>query len=412
MKKFRLPQRSAPVEVTTLLFTAWVQSLAEQRLALRQHGRGSTAQGEETYNFGDPTASNFVLERSLNGRWKLQSSQGLAENDIQAVVSDALEKVASGDFGDDVVYQTTMQAKSFAINAVSMSQFARLLGDQKYIDGSRRLGDRVLLEFNPKAPDDPAASQLFAPETDITVTIFTPGPTAGDLSQKIAMGITETVGAICAFALGRVVEVPLMIFPLSGEAAAVAHSRRRDRPILGLAREHVSLDIFGEFAALGDMDGLLRVRGALLSYHAALQQSSPDVALMLLVSSLEALIVPRPEWRKEKATKRFIDALSDLCPEVIDSLVNHPNVERAFGYKKRGGPRAQRRQLLDQIYALRSNPTHSGLGLSGAGMLSMFADSGSMRTALLSDLACGALLQFLQAPRSSLIGHPMFDQGT
>jgi hypothetical protein len=412
MKTFRRPQSSAPVEVTTLLFTAWVQSLAEQRLALGQHGSGRTAQGGETYNFGDPTASNFVFERSLNGQWNLRSSQGLAEKGIQAIVSDALGKVASGDFGDDVVYQTTMQAKAFAINPASMSQFARLLGDQKYIDGSLRLGDRVLLEFKPKAPDNPAVPQLFAPETDITVTIFTPGPTAGDLAQKIAMGITETVGAICAFALGRVVDVPLMIFPLTDEAAVAAQSRRWDRSILGLAREHVSLDIFGEFAALGSMDGLLRVRGALLSYHAALQQSSPDVALMLLVSSLESLIVPRPEWRKEKATKRFIEALSDLCPEVIDSLVNHPNVEQAFSYKKKGGPRAQRRQLLDQIYVLRSNPTHSGLGLSGAGMLSMFADSGSMRTALLSDLARGALLQFLQAPRSSLIGHPMFDQGT
>ena len=174
----------------------------------------------------------------------------------------------------------------------------------------------------------------------------------------------------------------------------------------------MSLDIFGDLAALGGMDAMLRVRGALLSYHAALQQASPDVAMMLLVSSLEALIVPRPEWRKEKATKRFIDALSQLCPDVVDSLVNHANVEQAFEYKKRGGPRARRRQLLDQIYALRSNPTHSGLGLSGAGMLSMFSDSGAMRTALLSDLVRGALLQFLQAPRSSLIGHPMFDEGT
>jgi hypothetical protein len=411
MKKFRLPQSNAPVEVTILLFTAWVQFLAEQRLALQQHGAGHTAQGRETYNFGSPTDNNFVLERSPNGQWKLQSSQGLAEKDIQAIVSDALRKVASGDFGDDVVYQATMQAKAFAINPVSMSQFARLLGDQIHIDGSRRLGDRVLLEFRPKAADDPTVPQLFTPETDITVTIFTPGPTASDLAQKVAIGMMETVGAICAFALGRVVDVPLVIFPLHGEAAAVARSRRYDRSILGLAREHVSLDIFGEFATLGGMDGMLRVRGALLSYHASLQQSSPDVALMLLVSSLEALIVPRAEWRKEKATKRFIEALSDLCSDSIDSLVNHPNVEQAFSYKKKGGPRAQRRQLLDQIYALRSNPTHSGLGLSGAGMLSMFADSGSMRTALLSDLARGALLKFLQAPRSSLIGHPMFDQG-
>ena len=412
MKKFRLPQSNAPQEITTLLFTAWVQLLAAQRLALPQHGSGRTAQGQETYSFGAPTDNNFVLERSLNGEWRLQSSQGLAAQDIQAIVNDALERVSSGDFGDDVVYQTTMQAKAFAINPVSMSQFARMLGDQVYINGPRRLGDRVLLEFRPKAPDDPTVPQLLVPETDIDVTIFTPGPTAGDLAQKTATGMAETVGAICAVALGRAVDVPMTIFASPAEVAASAKARRYDTSILGLARDHVSLDIFGDLAALGGMDAMLRVRGALLSYHAALQQASPDVAMMLLVSSLEALIVPRPEWRKEKATKRFIDALSQLCPDVVDSLVNHANVEQAFEYKKRGGPRARRRQLLDQIYALRSNPTHSGLGLSGAGMLSMFSDSGAMRTALLSDLARGALLQFLQAPRSSLIGHPMFDEGT
>lgn len=42
-------------------------------------------------------------------------------------------------------------------------------------------------------------------------------------------------------------------------------------------------------------------------------------------------------------------------------------------------------------------------------MLSILAEPGTMRVALLSDLARGALLAFLQAPRSSLIGHPIFD---
>jgi hypothetical protein len=85
-------------------------------------------------------------------------------------------------------------------------------------------------------------------------------------------------------------------------------------------------------------------------------------------------------------------------------------VEQAFDYKRRGGIEARRRQLLDRVYELRSNPTHSGIGLSGVGMMSMLAEPGRLRVALLSDLARGALLSFLQAPRSSLIGHPMFEQ--
>jgi len=210
--------------------------------------------------------------------------------------------------------------------------------------------------------------------------------------------------------VGRAVDVPLVIFPAEPQETAAAQALRYDNSILGLARDHVSLDVFDEFMALGDQDGFMRVRGALLSYHAALQQANPDVALMLLVTSLEALIVPRPVWRKEKATKRFIEAIGELCPDVVGDVVNHANVEQAFGYRRRGGIEARRRQLLDRIYDLRSNPTHSGIRLSGVGMLSILADPGRMRVALLSDLARGALLRFLQAPRSSLIGHPMFEQ--
>jgi hypothetical protein len=94
----------------------------------------------------------------------------------------------------------------------------------------------------------------------------------------------------------------------------------------------------------------------------------------------------------------------------VDALVNHANVEQAFGYRRKGGKEARRRQLLDRIYELRSYPTHEGLGLSGVGLFAIWTEPGNMRVALLSDLARGALLRFLQAPGSSLIGHPIFEQ--
>jgi hypothetical protein len=293
-----------------------------------------------------------------------------------------------------------------------MSQFMRILSDQVVIKDRRRLGSRVLLEFSPEPPKDPAVPQLFASKTEIKVTIFVPGPTASVLTDRVAGAMTEMIGGVCALALGRVVEIPMVVFPAELAEAEVARSLRYDNSILNLARDGISLDVFDEFMALGSLDGLLRVRGALLSYHAALQQASPDVALMLLVSSLEALVVPRPAWRKEKATKRFIVMINKLCPDVVDTLVDHANVEHAFDYKRHGGPNARRRQLLDRIYEIRSNPTHSGIGLSGVGLLSIMAEPGTMRVALLSDLARGAILAFLHAPRSSLIGHPMFDQET
>ena len=97
--------------------------------------------------------------------------------------------------------------------SVMMSNFMRMLGDQVSIAGMRRLGSRVLLQFAPTPPSNPEAPQLFAPETDIKVTIFAPGPTASDLTQKTASGMLEFIAAICALALGRVVEAPLRILP-------------------------------------------------------------------------------------------------------------------------------------------------------------------------------------------------------
>lgn len=410
MDTFKLPNIGAPPEANTLLFIAWVQYFAEQRLGSQQRSSGAAADGSGSFHFGDPTKAYFALEGSSNGDWNVKSLQGVAEEDIQAIVNEARQRHQSGDLGGDVVYQTTLRAQAFDKNPALMPYLMRILNDQIHITGRRRLGSRVLLEFSSEPTKDPAVPQLFAPQTDIKVSIFAPGPTASELTDRTAEGIAEFVGGICALALGRVVEMPLAIFPAESEEAAAAEASRYDNSIQTLARDHVSLDVFEEFMMLGGPDGVMRVRGALLSYHAALQQGSPDVALMLMVTSLEALIVPRPAWRKEKATKRFIEAIAELCPDVVDSVVNHGNVEQAFEYRRKGGTKARRRQLLDRVYELRSNPTHSGIGPSGIGIVTSTAEPGKLRVALLSTLTRGALLRFLQAPRSSLIGHPMFER--
>ncbi len=216
------------------------------------------------------------------------------------------------------------------------------------------------------------------------------------------------MAAICAFAAGRPVDHYPPMFPADDAEAADALSRRHDFSILGLARDSMSLDIFGDLQRLGGVDALLRARGALLAYHAALKQMVPDVAVMLFVTSMEALISPRHEWGKQKVTQRFVKSLIELCPDAVDSVAEHRNVEEAFGYRRRGGIARRRKELLDAIYQARSLPTHSGIGLSPTGLI-VLASSESMRVALLSDLTRAALLAFLQAPRSSLVGHPVID---
>lgn len=136
---------------------------------------------------------------------------------------------------------------------------------------------------------------------------------------------------------------------------------------------------------------------------------NPDAAVMLLVTLLEAPIVPRPFWGRDKVTKRFINAIDELCPEVVGSLVNHANVEQAFVIQLRRNPRRRRRKLLNAIYTMRSNPTHSGVRPSARYGFLQLADSGGIRVALLSDLARKVLLPYLVARRSSLIGHPLID---
>jgi hypothetical protein len=408
MDAFRLPDFQGPADVGDLLFTGWIQRYAQERLSITQHGTGGTADHGSLYTFGDPTSSSFVIERSVTGEWSLNSSQGLDESRIESIVNDAKDRYADGDVGGDIAYKATMTSRAFAMVPLDMSNFMRRLGDQALIAGPCRIGDSVLLNFAPKSPNDPSQPQLFVPETVIEVTIFVGGPVAGGLTNRTASIMMEIVGAICAFALGNPVEIPLVILPASEPDTTAARAIRFDPSIPGLARDGVSLDIFGQLPAIGGIESFFRARGALLSFHAALEQHSPDVERMLFVSSIEALITPFQEWKKEKATKRFIDAINELCPEVVDTLVNHDNVEQAFGFQKAAAPQRSRKRLLDKIYDIRSLPTHSGIGLKGSSGMAMFADPGSIRVALLSDLARGAILNFLQAPRSSLIGCPSF----
>ena len=84
-------------------------------------------------------------------------------------------------------------------------------------------------------------------------------------------------------------------------------------------------------------------------------------------------------------------------------------MEQAFGLRLRGGTQRRRRDLLDTIYATRSNPTHTGVSPTATGAILRLADAGGMRVALLSNLVQGALLADSLAPRSSLIGHPFID---
>lgn len=403
-----LQTTAMPDEATLKLFEAWLQWFSEKRLDLTQSGSGGSA-GGRTVTIGSPTDKHFVLRQS-GPRYDLESVVGLDVRHVQSVLDLAASRTQLGDIGDGVIFKTEMTVGALDILSSPM-HFMRMLGDQVHIEGSRRISDVVILDFEERLPaDTTGVDALFAPESKIQATIFAPGPCPSDLAREVAAGVTETTAAICAFATGRPVQYQPPMFPVTPQTEVrSAQARRTDQTILGLARDGISLDVFGDLYNRGGPDSALRVRGSLLAYHAALNQSAPDVAVMLLVTCIEALISPRGSWGKTKVTQRFIKALIQLCSDAVDTLLGHGNVEEAFDYKRRGGLDRQRRELLDRIYQARSLPTHTGIAPSPGGFMT-FGHASSMRVALLSDLARAAVLSYIQAPRSSLVGHPGVDR--
>lgn len=410
LPRFQIPRGNLPdPTVAAELFVQWCTLLARTRLGLQDASSGTEA-SKHTYRFGQSPDKTFTLARDIaTDTWALEICTGVEETAIASVVSEALARTATQDSGDDIIYQAELVSRSFTLSPGFQLHMMRLLGDQVRISGPRRLSDRILLEFVEELPDNPPPL-LFAPNLRIKVTVFAPGPVNGTLAQRVASGLVETAAAICAFAIGRVVDKPLLIgFPLLEAEAVRAREMRLDPSIRGLARAGVSLDIFGDLARLGGMDAALRGRAAFITLHEALVQTNPDVATILFVTAIEALIAPTQPWGRDRVVKRFVEGVLSLCEPAVDSALAHANVEQAFQFRKRGKVTRQRQDLVERIYDLRSHPSHRGVSLSGGGTLGLLVGDGTMRLAILSDLARGALLGYLAAPRSFLAGHPTID---
>jgi len=240
-------------------------------------------------------------------------------------------------------------------------------------------------------------------------TSLAPGPCAGYLSSRIAHGVIETVGAICTLALGRPVQLPHAVFP-TNEKVSELSQRRADPTILGLARKGTSLDIFDRLIGLGGLEAFQRARSAFITFDAAVRQERDPVACILYVVAAECLTAPYTSWRLQKLTKRFKEFFDELMPGDLDEIVAHANFEEAFGIR-RGlrTARALRRELLDRIYSYRSGQLHEGLDPSYAGIAVGSEMDNNMRRGLLADFAEAAILRYLEAPRVSLVGHPLVD---
>jgi hypothetical protein len=406
-----------PPRVQNLLFIEWVIYFAHERLGISQWSTGGQqsriTMTNSEFTIGSPTDLHITINRTPDdARWELAISDPQQDEALQYILAQANDRTSKNDLGSGVWYSTVLTTSPLNLLSDFGLQFARTLGDQVRIVGSRRLSDRVLLEFSEEAGSE-KEPMLFAPKTSIQVDILAPGPTAGPLSDEIAGDVAETVRVICTFALGRPVDGPLALFSSDEEKAEAAREKQYDSSILDLARNRISLDLFGYVVSYGGPESVLKARNALLTYDAALRQGNHDVATILFVTAIEALIPPPLDWRKERVTTRFIVAVQELCPQALEEILAHANSELAFGpIKQRQNRRKVYESLLGRIYDMRSSPVHMGLSITPRMFAHGFGVDTTMRIALLSDLTRAAILAFIQAPRNFLVGHPRLYPGS
>lgn len=386
----------------------WFGRLADEAgLGLKQQGTSGAS-----FTFGTPdtlqvTAAPIDEEPFLAFT---SSDPNLAEQ-IEELAEQAAAEAASPNFGGEVWYSTSMVEAPWSMAAPQfMGSLILRLGTQTRITGWRRLGRSILLEFTEEQPEGDAEGkpQLLAPKAEVRIHVAVPGPQAGHFSSHVAHSVIETVGAICTFALGRPVTLPPTAFPTKEAEIEELEEKRADQSIMTLARKHVPLDIFGWLGRPGGFQVFERLRSALLTADAAVKQEHDSVAAILYVVAAECLTVPPAEWRKKRLTKRFREFYDEMIPEALDEIVNHANFEEAIGLKRGNRTaRALRRDALDRIYSFRSGLLHEGLDPVYRGFIS---DVGSqMKRALFADFVEAALLAYIRAPRSSVVGLPALE---
>jgi hypothetical protein len=167
----------------------------------------------------------------------------------------------------------------------------------------------------------------------------------------MAYTLAEIVAAICTFALGQPVDLPPTLWPAQDEVIADLESRLTDPSILTLARHGRPLDVF--YPARDDKPSWDRIRGALLSYDAALRQEREQVAMILYVVAAECLTNPFEPWKIGRLTARFVEFFDELMPDFLDEMVQHGNFEQAFNILRgTKAPRTLRRKLLNKLCTL------------------------------------------------------------
>ncbi len=381
--------------------------------------------GEAGYDVSQTSLSftPFIIGSQAEGAFNITVTPATQYPWITAVASDPEEqdriddlvmrsgdRVAAGDLGGVVWYSTTLIAEPDIFGLPYMDRTLERMMNQARFVGWGRVCSGILLEFREELPEgqsDTPDNPFVVHRALIDIHIAAPGPARGPLTEQMAHRIVEEVAAICTLFLGRAVDLPPVIFPAPEDAVTDLNTKMSDPNIGTLTRHGVILDIYEDLFVRGGLESVNRVRNALLSYDSAVRQQREQVALILYVVAAECLTNPFQPWKTKRLTTRFIRFFDELMPDDLDALVQHGNFEAAFGINRGNrSARALRHEFLNTLYSQRSEPVHEGLSASFLGMAGMGSPA-HLRRALASQFAQHAILRFLEAPCSTLIGHPV-----
>jgi hypothetical protein len=385
-----------------LLFANWVQSLLTERFGL--HG----TQG--TWEFLIDQAGRKVTLDIKPPAFQLKwSSSDEDRPAVEAIIKEARRRTQARDLGPGTWFQTRFTSQVGWSTDVYNLHVTRFMMEhrQRRPSGRFRFTDEILLDFE-QGQSNPGP--INPPDFIVNVTLRAPGPGPGPFTTKSAKDLATILRAAIAYWTAAFLEHEPggLVFPPNQEDVATAQQHLSDPEVTYIAAEGIALGprIF-EFAASsgnGDFELFRRTLGGLYAYEQALNQVSEYVAIVMLVSAIEALSIPNTRWEGKRKTARFIRFVLDSAPATLDQIIAHNNFPQAFGSRR------SQKKFLNEIYNRRSRPLHTGFmqhnvegffgGLTGA----------PMRIALVSGLVRDCISSFITSPFSPLIGHPGVDR--
>jgi hypothetical protein len=383
-----------------LLFANWVQSLLTERIGL--HG----TQG--TWEFLIDQAGRKVVLDIPSPAYRLRwSSSDEDRPAVEAIVREAWRRTRKRDLGPGTWFRTRFTSQVGWYTEVYNLQATRFMMEhrQRRYSGRFRFTDEVLLEVEQRKSNP---GPINPPDFTVNVTLRAPGPGPGPFTTKSVEDAATIVRAATAYWTAAFLEHEPggLFFPAKPEDDATAQRHLSDPAVEYIAAEGMAIGprIF-EFAAAGNDNFELfrRALGGLHAYEQALNQLSEYVAIVMLVSAVEAMSIPNTTWDGRRKTARFIHFVVNSAPATLDQVIAHNNFPNAFGNRR------SPRKFLNEIYSRRSRPLHTGVlqhSVEGG-----FGDlrAAPMRIALISGLVRDCISSFLACPFSSLIGHPEAD---